>query len=34
MADDTQVIAIELLDESLRNFRTLCFEQVRICKAI
>ena len=34
MEDDTQVITTELLDESLRNFRTLCFEQVRICRAI
>jgi hypothetical protein len=34
MADDTEVIATELLDESLRHFRTLCFEQVRICRAI
>jgi hypothetical protein len=31
MEDDTQVIGAELLDESLRNFRALCFEQVRIC---
>jgi hypothetical protein len=28
------VIGTELLDESLRNFRALCFEQVRICRAI
>jgi hypothetical protein len=34
MEDDTQVIGAELLDESLRNFRALCFEQVRICRAI
>ena len=34
MEDETQVITTELLDESLRNFRTLCFEQVRICRAI
>src|ERR1700722_15497268 len=34
MGDDTQVITTELLDESLRNFRALCFEQVRICRAI
>jgi hypothetical protein len=34
MDDDTQVIGAELLDESLRNFRALCFEQVRICRSI
>jgi hypothetical protein len=34
MEDGTQVIATDLLDESLRNFRALCFEQVRICRAI
>jgi hypothetical protein len=34
MEDDTQVIGADLLDESLRDFRALCFEQVRICRAI
>ena len=34
MEDDTQVMGAELLDESLRNFRLLCFEQVRICRAM
>jgi hypothetical protein len=34
MSDDTEVIATDLLDESLRNFRRLCFEQVRLCRAI
>lgn len=28
------MIDTELLDQSLRNFRTLCFEQVRLCRAI
>jgi hypothetical protein len=34
MEDDSQVTVTDLLDESLGNFRALCFEQVRICRAI
>jgi hypothetical protein len=34
MEDDSQVTVTDLLDESLGNFRALCFEQVRRCRAI
>ena len=36
MEDDTQVIGLdaEELDRSIGSFRALCFEHVKICKAI
>lgn len=34
MEEDPQDIVTGLLDKSLGNFRELCFEQVRICRAI